>query len=262
MNTVKIKNIEIGSGIPKICIPITSSTEAEILKEAEAIELKYTDIVEWRADFYEDVFEIEKTINLISKLRSILKDIPLLFTFRTKKEGGEKELSPALYAKLNTAVAESKCVDIIDIEVFSSILDIQDFILELQKLDIRVIASYHNFVQTPLREDIISMLLKMQSLGADIAKLAAMPQSKQDVLTLLSATEEMVSKHALIPIVAISMSNLGMVSRISGEIFGSSITFGIAKKASAPGQINSAELHSVLEIIHNSLSMDNNQNCK
>lgn len=262
MNTVKIKNIEIGSGMPKICIPITSSTAAEILKEAEAIDVRYTDIVEWRADFYEDVFDIEKTKKLLSELSSILKDIPLLFTFRTKKEGGEKEISPTLYAELNIAAANTSFVDVIDVEIFSGDSLVSNIIKEVHLAGKKVIASNHDFYATPNKEEIISRLIKMQDMGADISKIAVMPNSNKDLLTLLSATEEMVSKYANRPVVTISMAEKGLLSRLSGEIFGSSITFGAAKKASAPGQINSAELHSVLKIIHNNLSMDNNQNCK
>lgn len=49
----------------------------------------------------------------------------------------------------------------------------------------------------------------MQELGADIPKIAVMPQSRKDVLTLLSATEEMASKYADRPIITMSMSATG-----------------------------------------------------
>ena len=85
-------------------------------------------------------------------------------------------------------------------------------------------------------------------LGADIPKIAVMPQSKKDVLTLLAATEEMASEHADRPIITISMGKDGMISRLCGEVFGSALTFGTAGKASAPGQINVDELRQVLEM--------------
>lgn len=67
---------------------------------------------------------------------------------------------------------------------------------------------------------------------------------------LWSATEEMYTNHAKKPIVTMSMSGLGAVSRIAGEPFGSAITFGSAGKASAPGQIPVEDLRKVLEILH------------
>jgi hypothetical protein len=34
MNTVKIRNLEIGKGMPKICVPIVGRTKQEILESA------------------------------------------------------------------------------------------------------------------------------------------------------------------------------------------------------------------------------------
>ena len=93
----------------------------------------------------------------------------------------------------------------------------------------------------------------MQDFGADIPKIAVMPTCKQDVLTLLSATLEMSEKYADRPIITMSMAGTGVVSRLTGETFGSALTFGAASKASAPGQIGVNALKQVLDIIHSSL---------
>lgn len=77
-----------------------------------------------------------------------------------------------------------------------------------------------------------------------------MPRSAKDVLTLLSATENVKSLYPDEPLITMSMGKLGAVSRISGEIFGSAMTFGSAKKASAPGQIEVTALQKILEILH------------
>jgi 3-dehydroquinate dehydratase-1 len=93
----------------------------------------------------------------------------------------------------------------------------------------------------------------MQELGADLPKIALMPNSPADVLCLLTATEEMASKYATKPLVTMSMGGLGSISRLSGEVFGSSMTFGTAGKSSAPGQISVNELKQCLQTIHSSL---------
>ena len=93
----------------------------------------------------------------------------------------------------------------------------------------------------------------MQELGADITKIAVMPQSKKDVLTLLAATEEMYREHADRPMITMSMSGTGALSRLCGEVFGSAMTFGAAGKASAPGQMEVKELAQVLSLLHKSL---------
>lgn len=89
----------------------------------------------------------------------------------------------------------------------------------------------------------------MEELGVDILKLAVMPNSPKDVLALLSVTEEMKSLTKN-PIVTISMGSLGSISRISGETFGSSVTFGAIGKVSAPGQISVETLFDILNAIH------------
>lgn len=66
-------------------------------------------------------------------------------------------------------------------------------------------------------------------------------------LTLLSATLE--AKEVLLcPVVTMSMGQLGLVSRLCGQQFGSAITFGLAGEASAPGQIDADSLHAVLKL--------------
>lgn len=93
----------------------------------------------------------------------------------------------------------------------------------------------------------------MQDMNADIPKIAVMPQNKKDVLTLLAATEEMTTNYADRPIITMSMAGTGVISRLCGEVFGSSMTFGAAKKASAPGQMGVNDLNTVLGLLHNAM---------
>ena len=86
-------------------------------------------------------------------------------------------------------------------------------------------------------------------MSADIAKIAVMPQNPGDVLTLLSATFE-ASQSLSCPVITMSMKGTGLISRLSGEVFGSCLTFGSAGEPSAPGQIDAAQLKRVLEMIH------------
>lgn len=58
-------------------------------------------------------------------------------------------------------------------------------------------------------------------------------------------------KCLAIPVVTMSMGEDGKISRLVGEISGSTITFGTVGKASAPGQVESGELKKFLEKVHN-----------
>lgn len=101
MNTVRVRNVEIGTGIPKICVPIVGVTKEDILAEAKTFDSIPVDVVEWRVDWFEGVFDFSQVLDVLQGLREALGEIPLLFTFRTSKEGGEKAIEPEAYAQLN-----------------------------------------------------------------------------------------------------------------------------------------------------------------
>lgn len=253
MNTVKVRNIEIGDGIPKICVPIVGVTREEILAAAENIKSTKADVVEWRVDWYEDIFDFTKTEATMQALREVLGEMPILFTFRTSKEGGEKAIETEAYVELNQNAAKTGLVDLVDVEAFTGDDVVKAVVETAHANGVKVIASNHDFHKTPAKEEIVSRLRKMQELGADIPKIAVMPQNKKDVLTLLAATEEMVSEYADRPIITMSMSGTGVISRLCGEVFGSALTFGAVGKVSAPGQMGIEDLTTVLGLLHKSL---------
>ena len=182
---------------------------------------------------------------------SQLGEIPLLFTFRTAKEGGEKDISKEEYVALNKTVISTGNADLVDVELFMGQDILEELVVFAHENGVKVIASNHDFEKTPAEVEMVSRLCEMQKLGADILKIAVMPRDKEDVVRLLAATEEMRSQHATQPLVTMSMSSQGIITRIAGEAFGSAITFGAAGKTSAPGQLPVDELKQVLTILHN-----------
>ena len=253
MIPVKVRNVEIGTGKPKICVSNIVVTKEEIL----ALTKKYTnipmDVMEWRVDWYEDVTDAAKVIETAKEIRELLGEVPFLFTFRTSKEGGNFQLPDEDYKTLNIAVAQSGYVDIVDVEIFTGDEIVTEMIEKIHAAGAKIIASNHDFDQTPSQSDIVYRLRKMQDMGADIPKIAVMPQCKKDIITLLAATEEMATNFATQPIITMSMTAQGSVSRLSGEYFGSALTFGAGEAASAPGQISADQLNDVLTTIHKSL---------
>lgn len=253
MNTVKVRDIEIGVGVPKIIVPIVGITKKDIIEEAKTFDTIPVDVVEWRADWFEHVFEFEKVEEVLKGLREVLGNTPILMTFRTSKEGGEKAIEAEEYAELNVKAARTGYVDFVDVEIFTGDEIVKKIIDGAHAAGVKVIASNHDFHKTPEKSDIINRLCKMQDMGADIPKIAVMPQSKRDVLVLLAATEEMVTEYADRPIITMSMAGTGVISRLCGEVFGSSMTFGAARKASAPGQMGVNDLSTILDLLHKAM---------
>lgn len=250
---VEVRGVRIGEGIPKICVPIVGTTRDEILAAAKSFESVKKDVVEWRADWFNGVFDFAQVEDVMTELRQVLGNTPILFTFRTANEGGEKAIEPAAYAELNKRAAATGLIDLVDVEAFTGDEVVRDIIESAHESGVVVVASNHDFEKTPEKDEIVRRLRKMQELGADIPKIAVMPQSRKDVLTLLSATEEMASEYVDRPIITMSMSATGLISRLCGECFGSALTFGAVGKASAPGQMNASDLSEILNLIHTSL---------
>lgn len=247
--TVIVRSLKIGEGLPKICAPITGVTDEEIRKEASLVKESGADMAEWRMDWYADGDLTEKAGHILGCLRKILSDMPILATFRTKKEGGEREISTEEYISLNRAVIAGGA-DLIDAELSAGEKAVREIVEAAHRNGVKVVVSSHDFDGTPSKEEIIGRLCKMQELGADLPKIAVMPKTRNDVLTLLCATAEMAERHADRPIITMSMSGIGVISRLCGEFAGSAVTFGSAGKASAPGQMKVERLREGLEILH------------
>lgn len=247
--SIKIGNLTLGEGIPKICVPIVGETREQVLQSVKIVTEQRPDIIEWRMDYLSDVLQMEETAAILEDLKALCGEIPLLATFRTKKEGGCRQISEKEYMDLYEKILETKLADAIDVEAFFEEGILKCLSGKAHEYGIKVIASNHDFTATPPRQEMESRLRFMQEAGADVAKIAVMPQSRADVLALLSATEAVAAEEKT-PVISMSMGKIGVVSRLLGENFGSCLTFGMVGKASAPGQIPIRQLRTFLEMIH------------
>ncbi len=252
MKTVKVKNVIIGEGMPKICVPIVGRSREEIIRQAEMTAGVSCDLVEIRIDYFEQFEDIGAVREILQTLNKIIVQ-PVIFTLRTAGEGGESEISKEKYREYLKQILATGMTDIIDVELFQGEELVKDIIREAHRFGIKVILSNHDFNKTPVKFEIIARLIKMQSLNADIAKIAVMPSTVDDLLTLLSATNEVNSQFGEIPIVTMSMGRTGILSRVAGQIFGSAITFGAVGPSSAPGQLEAGELKVMLELLNRNL---------
>lgn len=247
MKSVIVDNVEIGAGRPKVIVPIVGKTEEAILKAAREVQETGCDLVEWRIDHYNKVTEAGAVAELSFKVKEAIGR-PLLTTFRSFKEGGELDISDDKYFEIYADLIENGTTDLLDVELFMPEAGAKETIANAKAKGIKVVLCNHDFDKTPAGEEIVKRLLAMEEKGADICKIAVMPQSPDDVLTLLSATQE-VYKQVEVPLITMSMGALGMVSRVSGEVFGSAATFGSAGQASAPGQVPVKQLQQIIDTL-------------
>ena len=253
MENLNIKGIRIGRGRPVICIPVVAEGKEEIISRIRELGEKHTPMIEWRADLFENVQDPEQVKEILEAVKDAVPDTVFLFTIRTVKQGGRGEMEEKMILYLNELAAKSGCVDLIDLEFFEATRP-EKAIRRLQRMGVRVIASHHDFQETPDNRILRMLLEQMEAGGADIAKLAVMPKNAGDVLRLMALTNEVREKYPDLPVVTMSMGGLGVLSRIGGELSGSCITFGAHGAVSAPGQLQADELGDILDTIHKSMS--------
>lgn len=251
MNVLDIRGLKLGEGRPKICIPITEATPEAILAEgADIAQLRGrgADLCEWRLDWFEDVFQDSALQQTGRALAAVLQGMPLLCTFRTQSEGGHRACSPEEYTDLVIRLCRMGFADLIDIELFTGEFPVRQMQQSAKACGIATVFSNHDFLATPPQAEITARLAQMEALGADLCKIAVMPQRPEDVLTLLAATLER-RAAAQCPLITMAMGPLGVISRLCGELTGSCMSFGALNRVSAPGQIPARQLDTILQLL-------------
>ena len=252
MASIEVRGLLIGEGRPKICAPLVGRDSEELAREVALTAAAAPDLVEFRIDFFREVGDPEKVTAALRLLRRELGETPILFTFRTKGEGGQADIGWDRYAELNELACGSGLIDLVDLELFAPEPQRSRVASRARALGVRLVVSNHDFGKTPDVSVMVGRLAAAAQIG-DIPKIAVMPCRAEDVLALLAASVEAGKRLGGAPRIALSMGGIGAVSRLTGEVFGSAVTFGSVVAASAPGQIPVQELRVGLDIVHGSM---------
>lgn len=222
----------------KIVVPIMPRS----LEEAQAIELSKfddVDIIEWRADFLSK----EAIMAVAPAIFEKFAGREVLVTIRTDKEGGNIQLTDDEYVQLLKDINAIFNPDYIDFEYFSHMEAFQQM-LNFSNL----VLSYHNFGETP--ENLMEAFSELTALAPRVVKIAVMPESEQDVLDLMNYTRGFKTLNPEQEYATMSMGKLGRISRLSGDVFGSSWSFASLEHVSAPGQIALADMKKIREVLN------------
>ena len=151
MSVLRAGNTTLEDGKVRICVPIAYETEKEILEESVRIgKSSVADIAEWRIDWYQDVFQPRKRNALSRKIRENLQGKPLLVTFRSRREGGERDITPEAYQTLLDEVIESNMADLIDVELSQGMACVQELIKHAHQKGIGAVSYTHLTLPTIL----------------------------------------------------------------------------------------------------------------
>ncbi|NIE98301.1 type I 3-dehydroquinate dehydratase [Acinetobacter sp. Tr-809] len=233
----------------KTIVPITAKTKEQAIAQAKVIAANAdADLAEFRIDLLSFASDTTQVIALGHELKQILGTKPMIATIRTHNEGGQLTISDANYGKTYQAYLQQPFMDMLDVEMFRDQHIVKNTVKLAHAKKVLIVMSNHDFQKTPSEAEIIKRLLKQDELGADILKIAVMPQSKQDVFTLMNATLK-VSQQSKKPLLTMSMGKLGTISRIATANMGGSFSFGMIGEASAPGQIDVTQLKQFLKTV-------------
>ncbi|MBU0943091.1 MAG: type I 3-dehydroquinate dehydratase [Proteobacteria bacterium] len=222
----------------RICVSIGRETIDDVLAAADSVG-SGADVLEIRLDSLA-VPAISPFVNTLQK--------PLLFTNRPKWEGGrfggreEQRLAPLVEA------VHANCA-YVDLELLAPDSSQRRLLLALEDADTRLILSWHNFQETPGREELVGRLAMMQDKGADIGKIVTFAHSHLDVLRVLQLQE--LAEERAFPLIAFCMGRPGVISRVATVELGGYMTYCAVSEneATAPGQLSLATLNEIYSLL-------------
>ena len=135
------------------------------------------DILELRIDLIS-----EDPVKILIELKKL--GLPIIITNRMKEEGGAWTGSEA--GRIRELISLIPHADAVDIELCAEKRDM--VVKKAKNAGKKVIISTHDFQNTPDNETMEDFIRESFEAGADIAKLAVMPHSLDDVLRLLEVT--------------------------------------------------------------------------
>ncbi len=243
---LQVRSAVFGGPKPLFCVPMVAETPGQLLGQARAARDLQPDVAEWRADSYADV-GADALVDALRQLRAVLDPAPVIFTLRVSTEGGAKKLPQEVRAGCIDAVLRSGLADIVDLELSNGPEFLQPLMKTAHANDARVILSFHDFAATPSQESLLATISAMVRQGADIAKIACMPNEPGDVLRLMLATLAARRTFPSVPLCTMAMGGVGTISRVAGFLYGSDMAFAVGPAVSAPGQIPIADARALAE---------------
>jgi 3-dehydroquinate dehydratase-1 len=209
---------------------------------------KGADILEIRLDLL-GIRDLERAAEVIREIKSEI-GLPVIVTNRSGAEGGKWEgKEEDRIGLLRSLLSSNDGPDAIDIELSADRKDRDKVIKAARDHGKTVIASSHDFLKTPSLQDMKTIIEEMFLAGADIAKLAVMPQSMEDTLGLLRITLDF--KDTGKSVCTIAMGRQGKHTRVVAPLYGSVLTYASIESdaSAAPGQLSVGELKKIMEML-------------
>ena len=174
------------------------------------------------------------------ELEQISFPLPLLITVRTPEEGGLYPFANT-QSRVDLALRLLPKAAALDWEI-AHLAEVPHLVEAAKKNGVTVIASAHNFVQTPSEGECRVLEERARELGADVVKFAFALTSAQDMQSGVNLLRTATGAMAVM-----GMGELGPVSRLLYAQHGSCLVYGYFGNApTAPGQWSTSLFRSAL----------------
>lgn len=219
--------------IGKICVAITGTTPAEMLRNAEDI-VRENHFVEFRLDY------LPNPLAVIPKLKTFLYErgeVTAIATCRRAATGGKFKgtIAAELEVLEKAALAGSHLIDI-ELQTAEHLKPAQ--MKHLRSRGAALIISYHDFEAT---RDLDKTFERIQPFAPEFVKIVSTAKNLTDNVAMMRFLERRRDEAELI---GISMGEQGTISRVLGLRAGSVFTFASAHAGgeTGPGQIDARTL--------------------
>ena len=249
-----VKGLALGQGVPAVAVPIAAPDEATTMTQVREACEQGADIVEWRADFSDCQHDENALSARCALIRAQAGQVPLLFTLRTRDQGGQADMPLERAFSLIGAIIAHRAADIVDIQFCGDVQQVRQLAAKAREAGIFVLVSHHDTAGTPSPANLRHLMQSMQQSGAHIVKVATTARDARDALRLAAAACVYARSQDAVPLCAIAMGEDGSLCRVLGQAFGSAITFAALGDSTAPGQLSLAQTSAFVRKVDEALS--------
>lgn len=159
-NTVRIQNVILGAGIPKVCVPVMGKDLREWTGAATAAR-EQADLIELRLDSVSPELDADRVRQACRVVREKAQGSALLATMRTSRDGGAGDGDAERYETLLVMLARERLCDALDVELSVGEAAFARIAQEAHAAGVPVVGSYHDFGGTPENAEMLARLHAM-----------------------------------------------------------------------------------------------------
>lgn len=211
------------------CFMLKERTKDDILEAARNVARYNPEMVEWRVDYClpmdSSKFTENYWIQALKEIKEILPDVPMLMTFRVKKEGGKAWYPDSLRLSMACALVGTGLVEYCDCEIDND----PEYITTLKeacvKSNTKYVVSQHKWTETPSEEEIIATFRECVDKGADLPKFYLYAMNYEDSVRTSVVTKKLRETELDMPIIICAMGDTGLITRTLGGCMGADFEF-------------------------------------